>query len=290
MTLAVLAPAKINLGLEVVRKRADGFHDIATVFQTISVFDRLRLTETDSDSVQITNRIQQIESNLVLRALEMARDHRITDRSWRVDLHKRIPVAAGLGGASSDAAATLLALAPIEHIPPEDLTTVALQLGSDVPFLLRGGAAIAGGRGELLEPLPSLTSSWIVLAAPSIELEQKTARLYAALHAGDFSDGSRMQRVAASLRARRKPNPDDLANAFGRPLAALLPAVELLQQSFARAGAPFVALSGAGPAHYTIVPQLADALWIASELAISRPLPMRVLIARPCGAGPLIRL
>lgn len=289
MTVSVLTPAKINLGLEVLRKRDDGFHDIATVFQTVSVFDRMRISPSKADTVQIINRIEQIDANLVSRTLELARSQGVTDRYWRVDLEKRIPLSAGLGGASADAAGLLVALVACGNIPTDSLSALALELGSDVPFLLRGGAALGRGRGELLEVLPSLSESWLVLAAPSIELERKTAQLYGALRSEDFSDGSRIERVASSLEAGRRPNIDDLANAFERPLAELLPEIALLRAALLVAGAPFVALSGAGPAHYTIVPELRSALEIVNRLGTERPFPMRILVARPVGCGPLIR-
>jgi 4-diphosphocytidyl-2-C-methyl-D-erythritol kinase len=177
MSVQVLTPAKLNLGLEVIRKRPDGFHELATVFQTISVFDHLTLAESQYDEVEIVNRIDQIESNLVQRALSVAREREITDRHWRVEVKKRIPIAAGLGGASADAAAALLALAKSSNVSVNDVAGVALELGSDVPFLLFGGAALAHGRGEVLTRLPSLRNCWLVLATPAIEIERKTAAL-----------------------------------------------------------------------------------------------------------------
>jgi 4-diphosphocytidyl-2-C-methyl-D-erythritol kinase len=287
MTIAVLAPAKINLGLEVIRKRDDGFHDIATVFQTISVFDRLRITEADEDAVEIVNRIEQIEANLIGRALELARDRGLIGRHWRIEVEKRIPIAAGLGGASSDAAGILLALC--RNHESAEISKVALELGSDVPFLLRGGAALGRGRGDVLEHLPTLRGCWLVLATPRIELDQKTARLYGALSPADFSDGSRVSRVATALQQFRQPDPADLVNAFERPLSALMPAVGQIHEAMLQSGAPFVALSGAGPTQYTIVTELRAAVRIATMLRRDAPVPMRVLIARPAGSCPLVR-
>lgn len=288
MTIVVLAPAKVNLGLEVIRRRDDGFHDIATVFQTISVFDRLRLETASSDSVVLTDPNVRIDANLVSRALDLSRHAGITERHWQVELSKRIPMAAGLGGASADAAGALAALAEHGDRNRVELTALALELGSDVPFLLQGGAAIASGRGERLEPLPPLSNCWMVLAAPSIELERKTARLYGTLGPGDFSQGSRVARVATALRDRQLPDPADLKNAFSRPLLEIIPEIARLHAAFHQAGAPFVALSGAGPTHYAIVQELAEALRIARTIRQDCPLPMRVLIARPTGSGPSI--
>ncbi len=289
MTIELLAPAKINLGLEVIRKRNDGFHDIATVFQTISIFDRLRLEAASSDSVVFTNRIVQVDANLVARALDLSRDAGITDHHWYVEIDKRIPMAAGLGGASADAAGTLTALAEHADRDRVGLPGIALELGSDVPFLLRGGAAVAGGRGERLEPLPALSDCWLVLAAPDSEIDRKTARLYGTLRLGDFSQGTRVARVADALRERRLPDPADLENTFARPVLEVLPEIARLHATFKRAGAPFVALSGAGPTHYSIVRELRDAIRIARSIRQDRPFPMRILIARPTGPGLLIR-
>lgn len=286
MTFSVLAPAKINLGLEVLRKREDGFHDIATVFQTTSVFDRLHFTPSKNDDVRIIDLIEQIDDNLVTRALDLARQDGLIQGAWHIALEKRIPSATGLGGASADAAATLVTVCRGEE---QARSALALHLGSDVPFLLRGGSALASGRGEVLRPLPPLRSAWIVLASPHTRIERKTARLYGALRSDDFSDGSRIDRVAAALRARQLPDAGDLANTFERPLYEMLPEVIHLRNAFLSHGAPFVAISGAGPTHYTIVPSLRSAIGLARRLAENPPLDMRVLVSRPTAQGPLIR-
>lgn len=289
MTVELLTPAKINLGLEVIRRRDDGFHDIATVFQTISVFDRIRLEPAKLDDTRIINQLDQIESNLALRALELAKESGLTEQSYRIGITKRIPIAAGLGGASADAAAVLRGI-QIDHDPGVDvLAELALRIGSDVPFLLRGGAAHATGRGEVLESLPSLRGCWIVLASPAIELERKTARLYGSLHPSDFSDGSRVLRTATALERGELPDRSDLGNAFSRALAEVLPLTTDLVADFAAAGTPFVALSGAGPTHYTIVGSLREAMEISARLARRTSIPTRVLVARPVRSGIQLR-
>ena len=290
MTIRLLAPAKINLGLEVIRKRDDGFHDIATVFQTISVFDRLRITPADTDSVEIAGSVDRIEENLVSKAIELARDAGRCRSAFRIEIEKRIPMAAGLGGASADAAAVLSALAIENNSSRSDFADLALQIGSDVPFLLQGGAAFATGRGELLERLPSLSGCWFVLASPVCALERKTARLFGSLQQADLSTGDRVNRVVAALSSGLKPSPDDLANAFSRPLREILPETLDLIDAFDAAGAPLVALSGAGPTHYTIIPRLSDALFLAQRLSRHAPIPMRVLVGRPVATGMQVRV
>ena len=289
MTTELLAPAKINLGLEVIRRRGDGYHDIATVLQTISVFDRIRITPAVDDELQIINRFAQIEANLAMRALDLAKRSGRARGNYRIEIEKRIPIAAGLGGASADAAAVLLALGPDRESVGAEVASLALQLGSDVPFLLRGGAARASGRGELLAPCPSLRNCWLVLASPEIEIERKTATLYGALGSSDFSDGSATRRVASALERGSIPDPADLANAFTRPLQELIPETSNLIAHFREAGAPFVALTGAGPTHFTIVPALSDAASVGARLARQPPVPMRVLVARSVPSGALLR-
>ena len=285
MTIELLAPAKINLGLEVIRRRDDGYHDIATVMQTISVFDRVRILPAAEDDVRIVGQVHQIESNLASRALDLAKQSGLTKGSHRIELDKRIPVAAGLGGASADAAAVLRGLSLDSDCDSPEVAPLALQLGSDVPFLLQGGAALATGRGEILESFPSLQDCWLVLASPAIDIERKTATLYGALASSDFSDGSAAIRVASALQQRAVPEPSDLGNAFSQPLAHLIPGIAEIVEHFHDAGAPFAALSGAGPTHFTIVPVLSDAISVASKLARRAPIPMRVLIARPVPSG-----
>jgi 4-diphosphocytidyl-2-C-methyl-D-erythritol kinase len=288
MTIEMLAPAKVNLGLEVVRRRTDGYHDIATVFQTISLFDRIRMTRSDVDEVRIVDRIIQIEANLAERALVLAKHSSRTSQRCRVEIVKRIPVAAGLGGASADAAAVLTGLAAHSRFERAALEEVALALGTDVPFLIQGGAALAHGRGNELTRIAPLRGCWFVLASPRVELERKTARLYDALTPVNFSSGGRASRVAAALESGTLPGPELLANAFERPIDDLLPELSELRKSFIAAGAPFVALTGAGPTHYTFVPALSDAIALARELWRCSPVATRVLVARPTGSGPML--
>lgn len=289
VTLELLAPAKINLGLEVIGKRDDGYHDIATVFQTISLFDRIRIWPADTDSVHFDDQAPRIEVDLAERALRMARSAGLVRGSYRISIEKRIPLAAGLGGASSDAAAVLTALAKPHVNDSNVIGSLALQLGSDVPFLLQGGAALATGRGEMLHPIPALRNCWIVLACPDVQIDRKTARLYASLIEQDFSDGQRVTRVATALRHHVIPNADDLANSFMRPLEQFLPECAHLASIMGNAGAPFVALSGAGPTHYSIIERLRDAIEISRELLARTTVPLHVHLARPMASGIQIR-
>ncbi|MGC9973035.1 MAG: 4-(cytidine 5'-diphospho)-2-C-methyl-D-erythritol kinase [Bryobacteraceae bacterium] len=179
------ALAKINLGLKVLGRRADGYHDLRTVFQTVSLADALEVEFTPARSTSISVRSEpEIPGNLVERAARLALDAmRVTGRA-EFRLKKRIPMGAGLGGGSSDAAAVLLALPVLagRRLPLATLMETASCLGSDVPFFLLGGTAIALGRGTEVYPLADRPAAAGVLVAPAVHVA--TAEAYQALGRG----------------------------------------------------------------------------------------------------------
>ncbi len=155
MTLTELAPAKINLGLRILRKRPDGFHDLLSIFQTVSLFDELELSGEGSGLSCDRDDLSCGPDNLVLRAERVFREETGYDRPVLFMLRKRIPTGAGLGGGSSDAAAALRGLRRMSglSLSPEFMHGLASRLGSDVPFLLDGGTAVVEGRGERIAPV-----------------------------------------------------------------------------------------------------------------------------------------
>jgi 4-diphosphocytidyl-2-C-methyl-D-erythritol kinase len=291
-TVRALAPAKLNLGLEVIGNRADGYHEIATVMQTVSVFDRLTVVPAGEITLTVTERSLAGDDNLVLAAARLLRQALGLTEGASISLSKRIPTAAGLGGASSDAAAALLAVSQLwgAALPPARMLALAAHLGSDVPFLLRGGTALAEGRGERLTPLRPLPGLWFVLAVPAVTIPRKTASLYSALTPEDFTAGDRIRRLAANLEAGRSLEPDLLANAFRHPLTTLRPELLAVGRTMSAAGAPFVALSGSGPTHYTATASIGHARSIARRLRETLPTESRVMVCRPVGQAPLIRI
>jgi 4-diphosphocytidyl-2-C-methyl-D-erythritol kinase len=267
-TVAIDAPAKLNLGLEIVGRRPDGYHELATIFLAIDLSDRLTLAETD-DLVLICDELPLAsDGNLALAAISALRDATSYPGGAQIDLIKRIPAAAGLGGASSDAAAALLAARDLWQVtvPAGRLAALAAQLGSDVAFFLRGGCALGRGRGELLDALPMPTGIWFVLVVPDVTIPRKTASLFASLQPPDFSDGSRIEAQAARLRSGLPLDPALLANAFARPLYARFPALGELPAVMRDCGATTVAISGAGPAHYAVTHDREEAERLAYRL------------------------
>lgn len=177
--VTVQAPAKINLELRVLGKRPDGFHELRTIFQTISLADRLEIAYTPGrkSSIELSDDLA-IADNLVTRAAKLAMDAMRATGGVRMRLTKRIPMGAGLGGGSSDAAAVLLALPALvgRSLDLPKLCGMAQELGSDVPFFLLGGTAAGIGRGTELFPLPDAPAMAGVLIAPRVHVN--TAQAY----------------------------------------------------------------------------------------------------------------
>jgi 4-diphosphocytidyl-2-C-methyl-D-erythritol kinase len=253
------APAKINLGLEVIGKRPDGYHDLVTIMQTVNLCDRFEWTPTGKPFEYVGPVGIAPDDDLVLRALALADDR----AGWtgRLRLVKQIPAAAGLGGGSSDAALALRIALP--SVRSSDLMTAAARLGSDVPCLLRGGTALASGTGTTLEWIPS-PDLWGILVTPTLEIPGKTRTLYHGLERGDFSNGERVQQVADRLRSGQAL-PDRLPNSFERQLLRYAP-VRYAYDCLVRAGASLISVSGAGPTLYAIAPDEAQASAIAARM------------------------
>jgi 4-diphosphocytidyl-2-C-methyl-D-erythritol kinase len=182
------APCKINLHLDIGEKRNDGFHSIESIFSTLAFSDTLRFEYSNSgeETCLFTNwetPAEEIsdEKNLVLRAVSLFREQTALKNGLSVRLDKRIPLGAGLGGGSSDAAATLLALNLLSGValPMQNLTEMASVLGSDVPFFLTGGTAFVSGMGETVKPVKSPCNLWVVLVKPPFKSD--TANAYSLL-------------------------------------------------------------------------------------------------------------
>jgi 4-diphosphocytidyl-2-C-methyl-D-erythritol kinase len=271
ITLTATCPAKINLGLEVTGRRADGYHTLVTIFQALALSDTLSVAPADDLSLECTDATLTGPDNLCLRAAAALRAATGTRHGARVRLVKRIPAAAGLGGGSSDAALTLRLLDRLwgTALGTTDLATLAASLGADVPFFLNGPTALATGVGEVLTPLPPPPPTWLVLLRPALTLTDKTARLYRALTPADWSDGSHARAQAERLRAGQPLDPVLLVNVFTRPLLAIYPAVAAAMDDLRAAGATVVFPAGSGPTLVALCPDQPAARRLA--LAVTSP-------------------
>ena len=164
-------------------------------------------------------------------------------------------MAAGLGGGSSDAAAALRGLNELWGLglPPEALADMAARLGSDVPFFLHGGTALAEGRGERVTPLPDVPPQELVVVLPSLTLADKTRRMYSLLTPADYTDGSMAGRLADAIRQGRPVTDEHLFNVFDEPAFRTFPELERLRRALLGAGARSVHLAGSGPALFALV-------------------------------------
>lgn len=256
-TITIRPPAKLNLTLEVLGRRADGYHDLLSALQAIDLRDKLTIAPAESLELKCSRPDLSDEANLAYRAAAQLRAEAGVSLGARITLEKRIPVAAGLGGGSADAAAVLVGLATLWGLrwPTTRLAALAARLGSDVPFFLGSPTALAAGRGERLMALPALPAHWAVVACPvpCAAPPDKTRRLYAALRPEDFRDGSATHAVAAAIEAGAPLDPRHLVNSFERAAREEFPEVASATERMLAAGAPWVRLAGSGPCLFTLL-------------------------------------
>jgi 4-diphosphocytidyl-2-C-methyl-D-erythritol kinase len=267
-------PGKVNLHLEVVARRPDGYHELRTLFAAVGVWDDLEVAAVESKDLSLEVEpagAVAVTDNLVLRAAIAAREAWGVSSGARILLHKRIPVAGGMGGGSADAAATLVAVAALwdRHLPNAALHGLAARLGSDVPFFLAGGAGWGEGRGERLRPLPDLPPWWLLIL-PGAE-PVPTAEVYRLLDLGAIP-----RRSAAAVY-------DWLAGGGELPLSACRNDLEPTVIAFSptvgirlaalRATAPLLAMvSGSGGTVFAVYQGEEKARAEAGRLALYRPI------------------
>lgn len=286
MSVTVRAPAKINLHLGVGPARADGYHQLATVYQAIGLYDDVTASDAAAWTVAVSvsgdldvSGVPLDESNIAIRAgVELARHHGIV-RAAHLDIAKSIPVAGGLAGGSADAAAALVALDRLWDLqtPDDDLLAIAGRLGSDVPFALLGGTAYGTGRGELVEPVADHGQWWWVVVPHAVGLS--TAAVYAEYDA--LGLGEQLRAPDGLFAALVAGAPEDLAPELHNDLEPaaleLRPDLAAMRESILDAGAYAALLSGSGPTWLGLAGDADHAREIAGELGKSFP----VVLAAP---------
>jgi 4-diphosphocytidyl-2-C-methyl-D-erythritol kinase len=262
-TITIRAHAKVNLDLRVLGTRADGFHELRTVFQALALHDVIRcISRPGPFAIECsTAGIPLDETNLIWRAAQtLWRSLRRTGavRDVVLRLEKKIPQQAGLGGGSADAAATLMALAALWRVPvrPSQLTDLAAHIGSDVPFSLSGGTALGLGRGEEVYPLADLPRHWIVLLIPGFGVS--TTEAY-----GWYDAERELSRAPREPQHVPGPWPSRAAqmiNDLEAPIAAHHPEIDQMKAALKRAGALAAAMSGSGSTVFGLFQKGRDAL------------------------------
>ena len=247
-SVTVRSYAKINWMLDVLHRRADGYHELRTIFQTVSLYDRLRITKT-AGAIEIAcddARVPSDETNLAYKAASLLRDALGESNGARIEIEKRIPVAGGLGGGSSNAAMTLLGLARIWRIEPTEpeLFRVAERLGSDVPFFLLGGTALGIGRGEEVYPLEEVACPHMLLANAGVAVSSADA--YARLSRLTTDEPLRI--IPFALRAAKGIHelPFAASNDLESVVLAAHPEIAEVKRKLLEAGARHAIMSGSG--------------------------------------------
>lgn len=263
--LRLRCPAKINLGLEVVGRRPDGFHEIRTLFQTLDLADDLWIEATRERALAVEVEGADLppgRGNLVYRAAAALQAREGVEAGARLRLRKRIPVGAGLGGGSSDAAVTLLGLDLLWEtgLGPAGLAPLAAELGSDVPYFLHGGLCLGLGRGERLFPVesPATARGRFLVVCPRASLS--TEEVYAGWDAGLTSPAkdSRLRRFLASALSGDEAW-EVLANDLEEPAIRRVEAVAALKAVLGEYGARAALMSGSGPSVFGVFLELQKA-------------------------------
>ncbi|MCD4701576.1 MAG: 4-(cytidine 5'-diphospho)-2-C-methyl-D-erythritol kinase, partial [Candidatus Aegiribacteria sp.] len=258
MIVTLNARAKINLGLSILGRRPDGFHDIRSIFHEISLCDKIRISIKPGNGIISlscsTAEIPSDSSNLVWKAADAFLNSTGELLDIDIELEKNIPSCAGLGGGSSNAAAVLKGLCQLTCIKHIDLMDIAATLGSDVPFFIRGGAAVIEGRGELISEIP-LIPFYAILIHPNLKVS--TAWAYSAWDndiSTSLTNNTNIRHYSASSAVwhEGKPFPHNLRNDFLPLLEKHFPVIAELAQFMTNSQCENWSLSGSGPTFYAL--------------------------------------
>lgn len=250
------APAKINLTLDVLAKRPDGYHEIEMVMTTVDLADRVTLTILEEDKIMIDCPLAYVpldERNHAYQAAKLIKEKYGIHRGVHIHIEKNIPIAAGLAGGSSDAAATIKALNQLWDLGMslEEMAELGSKVGSDVAFCIYGGTAVARGRGEIIEPISPPPSCWVVLAKPPIGVS--TADIYGALRVDQLGQRKTKDMVEAIKQKDFKGVCDHLGNDLESVTLHLYPEVKRIKERMLRSGADGVLMSGSGPTVFALI-------------------------------------
>jgi 4-diphosphocytidyl-2-C-methyl-D-erythritol kinase len=256
LKLLVKAPAKINLSLDVLYKRSDGFHEVEMIMTTIDLADRVELTLLEQDKIHILSHNRYVpddQRNLAFQAAQLLKDRYQIKKGVQITIEKTIPVAAGLAGGSSDAAATLRGLNQLWGLglTLDELASLGSEIGSDVSFCVYGGTALAKGRGEMITDLPAPPTCWVILAKPFIGVS--TAEVYRRLDLNGMKHPKIDEMVKAIQHNDYQSVCENVGNVLEDVTLKLHPEVAQIKEQMKRFGADAVLMSGSGPTVFGIV-------------------------------------
>lgn len=250
------AMAKINLGLDVVRKREDGYHEVRMIMQTIRMYDQIMLTEQKEPGIKVKTNVSFLpvnEDNLVYKAAKLLMDEFQVTSGVEIDLRKFIPTAAGMGGGSSDAAAVLVGVNRMFKLglSKQQLMERSVAIGADVPFCVLRGTALAEGIGEVLTPLPPLPKCFVLIAKPPINVSTKF--VYTNLRANELTWHPD---IDGQIQALRDGDLEEVCRKMGNVLENVTipayPIISTIKEKMLQCGAVNAMMSGSGPTVFGI--------------------------------------
>ena len=254
--LTIEAPAKINLTLEVLGKRVDGYHEIRSVIQTVNFCDSLQITPDKEVRFKSNKSVWSGEQSLVAKAVKLLQVTTGSTQGASIKIKKWLPLISGLGGDSSDAAAVLRGLNQLWELglSTTKLQTLTQQLGSDVSFFLSGGTALMEGRGEKVTPLPPMPHQWVILIIPEVpRLPGKTKRVYSMLRPSHYTDGKITEKLITFLKSGGEFSTSLLYNVFENVVFGSGEELTILRDHLLKIGAPNIHLAGSGPTLFTLL-------------------------------------
>ena len=272
--LRLRALAKINLSLDVLGKREDGYHEVRMVMQTLNIFDKLNIQVTEEPGIRIRTNLSYLpvnENNLVYKAAKMMMDEFEISEGLNIDLYKYIPVAAGMAGGSSDAAAVIFAMNKLFRLglPLQQMMKRGVKIGADVPYCLMRGTALAEGIGERLTRLPSCPQCFVLIAKPPVNVSTKF--VYGNLRANEISYHPD---VDGLIEAMASGDLYGMASRMGNVLESVTipayPVIDQIKQFMMERGAAGAMMSGSGPTVFGLYSDLAAAKQTFYELKKSR--------------------
>ncbi len=245
------ARAKINLGLDVVRKREDGYHEVRMIMQMINLYDKITMRRITESEIRVTTNLPYLpvnEDNLVYRAAKLLMDEFQVTEGVEIELQKYIPVAAGMAGGSSDAAAVMVGINRIFHLglTKKQLMERGVKIGADVPFCIMRGTALAEGIGEVLTPLPAMPHCSLVIAKPKIHVSTKF--VYGNLKANELKEHPD---IDGQVQALREGSLEQLVAKMGNVLETVTipayPVIDEIKKTMLKNDAMGAMMSGSGP-------------------------------------------
>lgn len=257
-SIRLKARAKINLGLDVLGKREDGYHEVRMVMQTIGIYDRLILTKIPEEKIRITSNLAFLpvnENNLIYKAIKLLKDEYHFPGGVSVDLNKFIPVAAGMAGGSTDAASTMFGVNRLFglNLSMGKMMELGVRLGADVPYCVMRGTALAEGIGEKLTRITPVPHMWILIAKPQINVS--TRLVYEQLDMGGIQKHPDIDGIIRAIEAQDVVRiAQSMGNVLENVTVPLYPVIETIKQDMLSHGAINAMMSGSGPTVFGIFP------------------------------------